>query len=246
MPSTYCGCDGFTLSLMNMTFNATNATTYQWQSSPVGQHIWTNINHTSTISTIKIPYQVNSMDYRCIIYTVNLISENFISASITVLTTTNTTYCPTRIIDCFWGDGIDNFTLFGESNTIIDDTDTGCSINSYDNRTSESVSLYLNKNYTAQVSSLFPADQILVIWIDFNNNFNFEMWECISNQTLNSTYLTDVIVSIPSSSVGATIGTHRMRATAIYEEIPDSCSSIGVYGETHDYTVNILAATGRL
>ena len=241
--SEYCGCEGFTLSLTSISFSTINAT-YEWQSSPINQNIWTSVNGTRTTSTLVIPNQMNSMNYRCIIYVANPSPMILKSTVITVLTTTNTTYCPPRVVSCSSGDGIENFTLLGESNTGVNDTATGCSTKGYRNQTLQSVSLYQNTNYTAQVSSKYPSSQTLAVWIDFNNDFNFELWERVAYKLLNSLSLTDVLVSIPSSSSGAATGTHRMRATVIYSSIPNSCATVGTFGETHDYTVNILAATG--
>jgi hypothetical protein len=119
-------------------------------------------------------------------------------------------------------------------------------VNSYDNRTQESVSLYENMNYTAQASTQYTANEKLAIWIDFNNNFQFESSEQVAYQPLNSNFNTNVTISIPSSSLGAAIGVHRMRATLAFTAIPNPCGTSNIYGETHDYTVNILSPAGKL
>ena len=82
------------------------------------------------------------------------------------------------------------------------------------------------------------------IWIDFNNNFQFESSEQVACQLLNS-FDTDFIAVIPPSSQGGTIGIHRMRATVAYSATPDACGTSSSYGETHDYTVNILLSAGK-
>lgn len=241
---SYCGCSGFTLSLSNISFITSN-TTYQWQSSPVGQNIWSNITMSSTTSSLTIASQINSTDYRCQIIVLYPTSSYLISTTVTVFTTTNISYCQTRFDNCKVGDDINNFILIGEISTQINDVNTSCSATSYDNRTQESVSLYENMNYTAQVSTQYPSGEQLIIWIDFNKNFQFESWEKVAYQSAIQPYNTNVTITIPSSSLGATIGTNIMRATLAFAAVPNQCGSSSTYGETHDYTVNILASVGK-
>jgi hypothetical protein len=246
--TSFCDCSNVILSINYNSFNTTN-TTYQWQASPIGQNIWSNINTPNQIASISITSQANSTDYQCQIIVVYPISTKLISTVVTVLTTPqNTTYCATRLVDCSCcGDNIDNFILIGELSTYINDLATNCSANSYDDRTQESVSLYENKNYTAQASTGYSGGkEQLSIWIDFNNNFQFESSEQVAYQPLNITYNTDVILAIPPTALGATIGVHRMRATVAYAAIPNPCGNSSAYGETHDYMVNILSSVGKL
>jgi hypothetical protein len=86
----------------------------------------------------------------------------------------------------------------------------------------------------------------LAIWIDFNNNFQFEASEQVAYQSPIHTTNTNVMIIIPSSSAGATVGVLRMRATLAYSNVLNSCGTSSAYGETHDYTVNILSSLGKL
>ncbi|CAF3284400.1 unnamed protein product [Rotaria sp. Silwood2] len=81
------------------------------------------------------------------------------------------------------------------------------------------------------------------MWIDFDDNCIFDAFENVAYRALSSTYDTSVTVTIPEIGLGATTGAHRMRATVAYMSTPDPCSSSNTYGETHDYTVNILTYT---
>lgn len=97
--------------------------------------------------------QVNSSNYQCLIYVLYPSPVTLISTAVTVITTYNS-YCQTRSVDCMCcGDDLNNFTLIGELGTQINDLETNCSANSYDNRTQESVSLYEKMNYTAIAST---------------------------------------------------------------------------------------------
>jgi hypothetical protein len=241
----YCGCSNFILSLSSILFSATN-TTYQWQSSATGQNIWSNINAPSSISTLTLTSQVYSTDYQCQIFVVVPSLMDLTSTLVTVATT-NTSYCPTRLVDCTCcGDDINDFILIGELSTQIMDLSTNCSVGSYDNRTQESVSLYVNTNYTAYVSTQYTSSEKVSIWIDFNDNFKFETLEQVAYGPMIVRNDTAVIVAIPSISLGASTGVHRMRATLAYSSMPNPCGSSSAYGETHDYTVNILTSPGKL
>ena len=134
---------------------------------------------------------------------------------------------------------IHNFIIVGESSTQINNPTTGCSISSYDNRTSTSITLFVGRTYTLQVNSLFSSNQYFSMWIDFNDNFQFETAERVANILLVGTSNNAVSVVIPTVAGGATIGVHRMRATVAYAVTPNPCHTSTTYGESHDYTVNI-------
>jgi hypothetical protein len=78
------------------------------------------------------------------------------------------------------------------------------------------------------------------MWIDFNNNFVFETTERVASGVMSGTSNTLITVTIPSTGAGAVVGVHRMRASLAYYYVPDPCGAGNPYGETHDYTVNII------
>ena len=144
-------------------------------------------------------------------------------------------YCiPTS--DCLAGDGIDDFTL----NTIVH-LASGCSPGGYGDFTNMQTSLTAGKNYPLSVSSNF-GDQYLSVWIDLNDNYIFEN----SERLLTDMYIpyafttfTDTLL-IPSD---ADTGLHRMRVRTRWDSTCiDPCIPY-VYGEAHDYLVNIFPDT---
>jgi hypothetical protein len=156
-------------------------------------------------------------------------------------------YCPPSIFyGCAYLDMIDNFILPGELCTQINDWSTGCAANGYDNRISESVTLFANKTYTVTVSTQYSTGEQFAIWIDFYNNFIFESSERVAYGPMNSTLNTPIAIIIPSIGSGATIGVHRMRALLAYGNTPIPCGTSSLYGEAHDYTVNIVASVCKL
>ena len=161
---------------------------------------------------------------------------NFRSTLVTVING----YCPPGVTNCGANDMIHNFILTGELGTQINDVATGCSANSYNDRTSQSITLYTGRTYTVQVNSLYPGGQNFAIWIDFNGNFQFDTNERVASTLLVGTTNNAVSIVIPTISGGATTGVRRMRATVAYSVAPNQCQTATSYGETHDYTVNIL------
>ena len=138
------------------------------------------------------------------------------------------------------GDLIDNFVLVGEFGTEINDLATGCATDSYDNRTSTSVTLYAGKTYTLQVSTVFNESDCFSLWIDFNANFQFESSERVASVLMVGTSNNDVSVVVPTISGGAAIGLRWMRATMVHFAYPNPCHALTNHGETHDYTANII------
>ncbi|CAF1156034.1 unnamed protein product, partial [Adineta ricciae] len=236
--SSFCGCTNFTLSLTNILFNTTGAS-YQWQSSISGQNIWSNVSAVSSTASFPVSFQVNATDYKCQI----IVQFPALMIFTSTLVTVTNAYCAPLVISCSSADTMNDFILRGESGTLINDVATGCAAGAYDNRTSQTITLYTNLTYVALVSTQYSSLETVGIWIDFNNNFLFESFERVAYQSLNSTLDTPITITIPSISSGAVLGTHRMRAQVAYNRIPNPCAASITYGETHDYTVNIIPYT---
>ena len=146
---------------------------------------------------------------------------------------------------CALQDTINNFILVGESNTRINDLNTGCAANNYDNRIAQSVTLMTSSVYTAFVSSQYSSSEYVGIWIDFDDDSVFEPSEQVGARLLNSTLNTPVTMTIPAAG-GSVVGVHRMRVSVLYAVPANPCGPPASFGETHDYTVNIIAYAGEL
>jgi hypothetical protein len=208
----------------------------------MGQNVWSNISTPSSSSSFTVSTQTNSTDYQCRIIVSGPPLMYFPSTIVTV----TDAYCPPLVITCSLLDTINNFILVGESSTQINDLATGCAANGYDNRISESVTLFVSKTYAALVSTQYSSYETVAIWIDFNNNFEFDSYERVALQALNGLSNTPVNIAIPTIGSGATLGVHRMRASLAYYVTPNPCATSVTYGETHDYTVNIMPYTRKL
>lgn len=99
--------------------------------------------------------------------------------------------------------------------------------------------------YTALVSSQFGSNENLGIWIDFDDDCIFEPSERVAVRILNSTLNTPVTVTIPTLVGGGTVGVHRMRVTLLYNVVANPCGPPATFGETHDYSVNIIASASE-
>ncbi|HRO75269.1 MAG TPA: GEVED domain-containing protein [Crocinitomicaceae bacterium] len=252
--ATICGGSDFDLSVSGNSGPATSLTSI-WQSSPVGENTWTNIAGATTSDYTLVGGITASTDFRYFV-SCAISGEKDSSNVVTVVAKAPTEcYCePVYTYGCQdlgAGEfvGINDFMLTGENGTEINDFGTGCSTNSYDDRTTESVDVYANNTYSAYISSNAIYAQGATVWIDFNDNGVFESSE-MAGTNLSVNAAGTVSISIPS---GATLGSHRMRVMLAYNyidgvslaPITDACSppldaGNASYGEVHDYTVNIL------
>jgi hypothetical protein len=145
--------------------------------------------------------------------------------------------------DCSYGDAIDNFTI---GTTTV--SNTGCSSGSgYAMFSSPTFDFVLDSTYNLS-ASLGGAqyDQGLAIWIDLNNNGQFESTEQVYVSATSALTQTGTI-NIPSTFPGIAIGTPLpMRVMCAYSTTiaaGDACvSNQGSYGETEDYVATISGA----
>lgn len=150
------------------------------------------------------------------------------------------TYCtPSFASGCTYGDQIDSFQI---PSVAFSHTDTVCSTGAYGDFTSQSINLNAGVNYPFQITHGF-GDQIVKIWIDFDNNGTFtdaapELVATASSILQGNDNITYGNLSIPAT---VTPGTYRMRVGDRYSTDPIPCNTDG-YGEAHDYTVVVGAA----
>jgi hypothetical protein len=131
-------------------------------------------------------------------------------------------------------DLLDGFIKIELSNLI---NNSACSPNGYGDYTSETINLERSVTYDLKVQSGY-ADQHGTVWIDFNDNFTFENSEKLLSNILFGTSIDTFSLVIPNN---VNIGEHLMRFRANYNaDIDDGCIDVS-YGETEDYTANVIA-----
>jgi hypothetical protein len=148
-------------------------------------------------------------------------------------------YCiPSYFTGCTDGDDIDNFTLTGSGLTHLG---SGCSIAGYGDYTAD---MGLVANVQPSVSYPFSithnfSNQYVKIWIDFNNDEVFDDGTELLFASATGSSNTTGSITIPYTVAPAT--GLRMRVMGRWNSSPlDACATGMSYGETHDYTVNIL------
>ncbi|MCB0479359.1 MAG: T9SS type A sorting domain-containing protein [Crocinitomicaceae bacterium] len=151
----------------------------------------------------------------------------------TVQTQIEKTFCqPTG--NCQWGDGFRLFQLGTINNS------TNCSSNGYGDYTNLSTDLERGQSHNLTVQSAWSQQQGSV-WIDFNDNFVFEASEQLVTNHNFGTVSSTTTLTIPA---GATLGQHMLRARTNFQAGADDPCVNYQFGETEDYTVNIIDASG--
>jgi hypothetical protein len=139
--------------------------------------------------------------------------------------------------DCGYGDAIDNITI-----NAVSVSNAGCS------GTSTGYTYFPSPIWNLTLGSTNPIslavggatyNQGVMIWIDINNNGQFEATEVVYTSTGVAQTHTGNLV-IPAAGATAIV---RMRVMCAYNTTPtatDACTSnIGSYGETEDYQVSL-------
>ena len=139
------------------------------------------------------------------------------------------------VMDCSFGDGMTNFAFGDISNP------SGCE--GYGDFTYLSTELVAGEVYDMYFETGY-GDQNYKVWIDYNDDYNFTADEIIlETPTLGSgggpgIYDGTLPVLI---SANAPYGQHMMRVKSNYgAAVPDDSCEETQYGETEDYTVNIV------
>ena len=147
--------------------------------------------------------------------------------------------CYASGINCTLGDGFDGLVI-GD----IDNSASGCSTDGYGNFTTMTTDLEQGGIYDLTITTGY-SNQYIRVWIDFNDDYVFDTNSdelILDNHLIAAVGTSTIQVTIPSD---ATLGSHVMRAKANWNSIvPDDACEVTSYGETEDYTVNIVESLG--
>jgi hypothetical protein len=142
-------------------------------------------------------------------------------------------------MDCSFNDGFQLFQL-GDINN-----ESGCE--GYGDFTDQSTDLEADYTYDLNVITGY-GDQNVRVWIDFNNDFVFSLDEIVVDNfviaagSAAGSYPATIPLTIPA---GVNLGEHILRAKTNWQAgVPDDACEETQYGETEDYTVNIVAGLG--
>ena len=237
--TSVCPATLFSLTLSGA--DSATGITYQWQVSTDNLN-WTNISGAIS-SNYGVSNQMMMSYYRC-----NLTCSGQTSSSVTVMVNQNTAlncYCiPPYTVGC---DILDKVAI----NTLLNNL-TGCNGNPdnyilYPDTGNLTTSLGTGDNYDITIASgVGSGNHGAAVWFDFNADGDFQDAGEFFNISDNIPELSGDITAnlyIPNTAL---LGPTRMRVRYIYNNpaiVSSDCSSYG-YGETEDYTVNIVLGTG--
>ncbi len=143
--------------------------------------------------------------------------------------------------DCSYGDGIQSLILAEISNS------SGCDPDGYGDYTDLTATLDQGSSNDLTITTGYGSQHVRV-WVDLNDNFVFEPEEIlisdfeIANGQGSGTYTETTNLDIPAD---APAGEHLMRIKTNWNApVPNDPCEASNYGETEDYTVNIVVQTG--
>src|SRR5690625_206960 len=235
-----CGSTAFTLSATGTTQAA--GLIYQWQKKLPEEDDWTDIEGANELSLQVSNGVSEDTEYRFKIECENNQQVDFSDVKTVTVKPANECFCiPTYSTGCSSNDRISNVTLTGESNTI--NNDSGCSPNAYGDYTDLTpADLAPGETYTLSVSTdySFPSSEDVRAWIDFNGNGVFEDDEEIANTNgsgLPGSGTGDFEFSVPENTEP---GEYRLRVRLVYSSSSIQPCGSASWGETEDYTVEII------
>lgn len=250
-----CPATNFTLSL-SATYPGCDYT-FQWQRSVDGGVTYSNFGAPAVVATLAVTGQTVTTFYQCVI-TCN--TSGLSTTSTPIQVTQNTLlscYCAssaTSTID----EEIFNVTLGSINNTTNCASVGGAgSINSrYNNYTALQTTLTKTATYSMNVgaglcpvnpasTTSFPGEYVHV-WIDFNGDGTYSdatelvyrtaapglTWFQSGSTNVNFNF------TVPAGAVTGAVG---MRVIAVYQSPTQSACGTYTFGETEDYSINLVA-----
>jgi hypothetical protein len=229
-PTIYYIGSSITVSLTGLAVGPTY--TYQWQNNISGAG-FNNIAGATSATYATPPITAVSTSYQCIITT----CTGTLTTTSTVFVVTPTAgYCvPSTTTQISW---ISAFSTTGGVTNITHSAAAGAT-GGYINLTATSVSNYLGQTTNFSVTAGGPTVGF-AIWVDWNNNSDFETTERVFVTTAYSTTSTGTI-AIPALTAN---GNYRMRVFTDYNNSAPSnpCATGVTRGEYKDFTFAVVDA----
>lgn len=159
-------------------------------------------------------------------------------SAVSTFTTMDCSYCSSTFTNTT-DDWISNVSL-----GAINNSSGQGGASSYEDFTTSSTDLDIGSTYTVSVDVTVNGNwlQQTWVWIDWNQNCDFtdpgESFDLGVTPGTAGTHTLSTSITVPA---GALLGTTTMRVIEEYLDDPDPCDPHGGdYGETEDYTVNVL------
>lgn len=235
----------FTASVTGATSGASGLT-YQWESAPTATGPWTDISGatSSTSTVITAVSAATTTYYRRKITCASASSYSTVVSYTTACNGGSTNGSCAGVGDCGYV-GISNVKL----GTINNTTGFATVAPGYTNYTSQSTDVMEGNSYTIQVTYRDNGNPVnpgvIGAWIDWNGDNVFsgtsEYLGSFSNVLNNQ--VSTFTFSVPS---GTTVGSKKVRIRSAFGQTlgVDNGCTITDYGETEDYSVNVLSLAG--
>jgi hypothetical protein len=144
--------------------------------------------------------------------------------------------------NCTVGDGFTSL-VFGD----IDNSESGCSNTGFGNFTDLSTDLAQGETYDVTMTTGY-GNQYVRAWVDFNDDYIYTADELVLDNYIigeglaAGTHTGTAQFTIPAE---ATLGSHYIRFKSNWNAVvPDDPCEATTYGETEEYTVNIVESLG--
>jgi hypothetical protein len=207
--------------------------------NPVTETITGPLSSESTVVySFSTPVDLSEIGYYELFVTSSLPGDGNTSNDASAATIVHTLCQPEQL--CIQGVGVFDFQIGTISNL------TGCDPNGYGNYTNLSTDLGQGSTNDLTITTGY-GDVWVKVWIDFNDNFNFETEEVVVNDfviaegQVSGTYTETMPLAISGSAV---LGEHMLRIKTNYDAtVPSDPCATTMFGETEDYTVNVVLGT---
>lgn len=227
-----CAATDLILSLNGASAGA--GISYQWQSSISGQNSWSDLAN-DTLSSVTLN-QSNATDYRCIVVCAGSGLSDTSNVVPIAQNPPNECYC----IPSSTYNTTAYITGFSTSGGVANITNTGSGASSggYGDYTGMTVSAIKTMSFNFSLAASYGR---VVIYVDWNQDGDFDdPGEQVYSSTAYSNF--SGTITVPDTAL---TGNTRMRVRTDYyfNGNPPACGST-TYGETEDYTLSVLPATG--
>ena len=251
--STVLACPSTTFVLTDTGSTVASGQTYQWEFSPTGLTPWTAISGatTTTYTATATAAGYYHLKVTCTASTLSAVSDSvFVNYLGYCYCVPSYNYAPFSSYD----DALANVSMTGYGGTSINDNGPSPVPSSgFQDRTFDTISFQQSMSYPGSLTDNYTDEYEYQVWIDFNNDGNFDVSEEVTPVFGNvSSYVSSAsfTISIPFT---APTGYHRMRVRSAtigffggsFSSDMDPCNSSDLsnyyyYGTTRDYSVNII------
>lgn len=237
-------CPSTSFTITNSGFTLASGFEVTWQKrSPSGTGLWTTIPGAIYASAYTEAAGITEpTDYRLILNCTATGSTDTTTVLTVGIAPYTECYCiPTHSSGCLYGDDISHFTFDGETLDIDNPDVEGCPPSSYADLTDSFIANVVpTLTYSGTIESSYSgAYEHAAIWVDWNTDGIFSPTE---QMVAESGAFGGGVVATFSFTVpfGVAPGNKVMRVRSNYYSVPVDPCTIVSYGESHDYSINVI------